>query len=359
MPTSPVPDSGAARRAVAPQPTPEALRGAYLGLLKLSLCDLAGAGTQEVRWTHDRRVFSRTLTDAQQLRHRMEGKDWPLDGLTMVGLDRLDDLQECVDSIIADGVAGDLIEAGAWRGGASILIRAALDSLGAYDRTLWVADSFRGFRPAGEDDPAADREVETEMSRIAHLAPTLPVVREYFARFGLTEGVRFVPGYFEDTMDSLRGRSWSLVRLDADTYRPTKLALDVLYPGLEAGGYLVADDYFHPYLPESCRRAIDDFRSEHSITEPIEQIDWSAGRWRKLSPAQPPRSQPPAPPEAIADPQSRPPHDRIPTDRELQMSDDITALQAQLRSAQSALRERAAGPRERLLRLTRRGVRRF
>ena len=54
----------------------------------------------------------------------------------MVGLNRLDDLQACVESVVRDGVEGDLIEAGTWRGGASILMRATLDSLGATDRTV-------------------------------------------------------------------------------------------------------------------------------------------------------------------------------------------------------------------------------
>ena len=40
------------------------------------------------------------------------GSDWPFSGLTMVGLERLDDLQACVESVVADGVEGDVIEAG-------------------------------------------------------------------------------------------------------------------------------------------------------------------------------------------------------------------------------------------------------
>ena len=54
----------------------------------------------------------------------------------MIGLRRLDDLQACVESVVADGVEGDLIEAGVWRGGASILMRATLDTLGAEGRTV-------------------------------------------------------------------------------------------------------------------------------------------------------------------------------------------------------------------------------
>src|SRR5436190_5298563 len=46
---------------------------------------------------------------------------WTLAAETMIGKERLDHLQQSVETVIADGVAGDLIEAGCWRGGAGIL----------------------------------------------------------------------------------------------------------------------------------------------------------------------------------------------------------------------------------------------
>jgi len=344
----------------------EALRSAYLELLKLSLCDLTGADTREVRWTGDNRVFWRALTDEQQLTHRREGKDWPLDGLTMIGLQRLGDLQRCVETVVRDGVAGDLIEAGAWRGGASILIRATLDSLGARDRTLWVADSFQGFPPADASDSAADRELEAAMHRIGYLAPGLETVRSYFARFGVQEGVRFVPGYFEETMDGLRGGSWALIRLDADTYRATKLSLEALYDGLAAGGYVIVDDYFHPYLPESCRLAVDEFRAQRGIEDPIEQIDWNGARWRKSAPAggdapASPTSTAPAAPAPAAPDATAPDataREAIPSDRELQLQDEVAALRSQLEVAQREIARLASSPVGRLARLAGRGPRR-
>ena len=84
----------AARPATAsgPSPDPNDLRQAYLTLLKLCLCDLAGTTTTSVARTIEGAVMSRELADAQ-LRFRAAGLDWPLHGLTMVGLARLDDLQ--------------------------------------------------------------------------------------------------------------------------------------------------------------------------------------------------------------------------------------------------------------------------
>jgi hypothetical protein len=233
MPTDPpIPDTPRPIRASGPRSDLETLRTAYLDLLKLSLCDLVGVTTHMV-WRGEHGVFSRELPDDEQRGWRVDGSDWPLNGLTMIGLRRLDDLQACVESVVGDGVEGDLIEAGAWRGGASIMIRATLDTLGADERTVWVADSFEGF-PEPQDG-SEDHELELHMSAIDYLAPKLEDVQGYFARFGCERGVRFVPGFFEETMEQLRSRRWSLIRLDADGYNATRLALDALYPLLVDG----------------------------------------------------------------------------------------------------------------------------
>jgi O-methyltransferase len=326
-------------RAGRPRPALDALRASYLDLLKLSLCDLTGAATLTVSWTGDRRVFSRELTGEDQLAWRAAGRDWPLNALTMVGLRRLDDLQSCVETVVREGVEGDLIEAGSWRGGASILMRATLDALGADERTVWVADSFQGFPAPEADGVSEDRELEADMSGLDFLAPSLGEVRANFARFGCEEGVNFVPGFFEETMPSLGGRQWSVIRLDGDTYKATRLTLEALYPGLAVGGYLISDDY--AFLP-ACRRAVDDFRRERDITEPIEQIDFNGGRWRRERPE-------PAggngaesagvsvsvtgAPRAVSERSGT----TIPTGRELQLADEVEALKARLQAAESQL----------------------
>src|SRR5215216_784729 len=249
--------SAPAVRAAGPAPDAGSLRTAYLDLLKLCLCDLTGATTQSVGALPDGVAMARELSgDGRRL--RAAGMDWPLQGLTMVGLTRLDDLQRCVETVVRDGVEGDAIEAGAWRGGAAILMRATLDSLGE-DRTVCVADSFSGFPEDGS----------TDLSAFGFLAVPLEEVRESFARLGCERGVEFVPGYFEDSLRGLADRRWAIVRLDADTYEPTRAALRALYPGLAAGGVLIVDDYGSF---EGARRAVDEFRDEHGIEEPLERL---------------------------------------------------------------------------------------
>jgi Macrocin-O-methyltransferase (TylF) len=78
---------------------------------------------------------------------RAEGLDWPARAHTMIGLKRLAKVRECVENVLADRVAGDLIETGAWRGGTTIFMRAILKVHAVTDRTVWVADSFAGLPP--------------------------------------------------------------------------------------------------------------------------------------------------------------------------------------------------------------------
>jgi O-methyltransferase len=310
--------------AAGPRPDTESLRGAYLDVLKLALCDLAGAGTTSVGKWEDGSVRSRELSGAA-LRVRAAGMDWPLHGLTMVGLNRLDDLQACVESVVADGVEGDLIEAGCWRGGASILMRAALDALEGPGRTVWVADSFQGF-------PAEDRQVG--LSAADFLAVGQDAVEANFARFGLTEGVRFVPGFFEDTLPALAGGRWAVVRLDGDTYEATRVALDSLYPGLAVGGHVVIDDF--GALPE-CRRAVEDYRREHGVDEPLVDVDWTCARWRKERevPAAGDRRALRPPAARTVRPVGRAAPRPVPTEREVALGEEVAELRRQLAAGAS------------------------
>jgi O-methyltransferase len=319
-----------APHAVGPGPDQESLRLAYLGLLKLALCDLCGPSTGSVSRRIDGSIASRELR-GEDRRLRSGGIDWPLQGLTMVGLTRLDDLQACVEAIVRDGVEGDVIEAGTWRGGASILMRATLDSLGASERTVHVADSFQGF-PAADDIG--------DLNTIDFLAVPADEVLDSFARFGLDHGVRIVEGFFEETLPALDTQQWALVRLDGDTYAATRAALDALYPRLAVGGYLLVDDYL-AMTAEECRRAVDEFRAEHEIAEPLETVDWTCVRWRRED-ATPIAPRPPQPaPAARAEAVERPHAGHVPTGRELDLEHQVAALQEQLH--RRSWRRRLAG----------------
>jgi O-methyltransferase len=335
---TPIPAPKREFSAAPPGPDAERLRAAYLSLLKLCLCDLAGGTTVSVGRTDDGLAFARQLF-GEQLQLRTNGMDWPLTGLTMVGLARLDDLHRCVETIVADDIEGDLIEAGTWRGGATILMRATLDALGAEGRTVWAADSFQGFPERDDEGDAVPSDRGDDLGAFDFLSVPLEEVKESFSRLGCSEGVRFVPGFFENTLPPLREGRWSLVRLDGDTYEATRLTLDCLYPGLSVGGYLIVDDYG---ALEECRRAVDDFRRERGLVEPIEEIDWTCVRWRRAEPEPADRPNQPAPASTRTGP-PRPSasavvrgNEGVPNLRELVLEREIAALRDRLAAAESA-----------------------
>lgn len=194
------------------------------------------------------------------------------DAETMIGTRQLDNLQECITHVIRDGVAGDLLEAGVWRGGVTIMMRAVLKAFEVTDRTVWVADSFAGL-------PPPDKAQDSYGWRGGDMAVPLEVVRDNFARYGLLDGqVRFLEGFFSDTLPHAPIERLSILRVDADLYESTRDVLDALYPKLQPGGFAIFDDYRNL---ADCRRAIDEYRGRHGIDDPIEIIDQRAVFWRK------------------------------------------------------------------------------
>ena len=267
------------------------VRGLYLDLLKRSLTHTLYAGHDAVGYPPRGRVRRqimgllrrRGIVPVRILpeheRQRAEGRAWPLFAQTMVGLERLDNLRECVEAVLEENVPGDLIEAGVWRGGASIFMRGVLRAHGVTDRTVWVADSFRGLPP-----PDADRYPEDATGNW-HTAEELTIsvdqVKENFRRYDLLDDqVRLLEGWFRDTLPTVRDRTWSVIRLDGDMYESTIDGLNNLYRGLSPGGFVIVDDYLSV---DACRRAVDDFRRAEGIEDQIVEVDWTGVYWRRSS----------------------------------------------------------------------------
>jgi O-methyltransferase len=195
---------------------------------------------------------------------------------TMIGRKRLDHLERCLETIERDSVPGDLLEAGVWRGGACIFMRGFLEAHNIPRRIVWAADSFAGL-PA--PTMAEDRDHDYSAGRFPALAVPLETVRATFARYNLLDArVRFLEGWFKDTLPNAPIERLALLRLDGDLYESTRDALNALYDRVAPGGFVVIDDYF-AFNP--CRHATDDFRAERNIGTPFERIDWSAVCWRK------------------------------------------------------------------------------
>ncbi len=211
---------------------------------------------------------------------RAEGRDWPPRAHTMIGLKRLANLRICIATILSDGIPGDLIETGVWRGGATIFMRAMLKAYGVTDRVVWVADSFAGLPPP--DVAHYPRDQGITLHKFPQLAVPLERVQENFRRYGLLDDqVRFLRGWFRDSLPQAPIERLSLLRLDGDLYESTIQALDCLYDKVSPGGFVIVDDYGNV---AACREAVRDFRAARGISDPIHAIDWGGVYWRRSGP---------------------------------------------------------------------------
>jgi O-methyltransferase len=197
---------------------------------------------------------------------------------TMIGRKRLDNIENCLALVKKDNIAGDVAEAGVWRGGASIFMKGCLNAWGMENRSLWLADSFEGLPvPSRPEDAGYD----FSATKVPILAVSLEEVQENFRRYDLLDDkVRFLKGWFRDTLPVAPIKDLALLRLDGDLYESTMDTLKALYDKVVPGGFLIVGD-FNDFEP--CRRAVLEFREQRQIKEPIETIDWTGAFWRKSS----------------------------------------------------------------------------
>lgn len=212
--------------------------------------------------------------------------DYPR-AFTSLSVGHLHHLLFCIDHVLSKGIPGDFIEAGVFRGGATILMRAALaareaeekstSALHGEQRRVFVADSFEGIPPSrravGGGIGTEDCDTWTE-----RYAVSLADVRANFRRFGLLdERVTFLPGFFNVSLPPIFGGpnaypppqqpppKLSIVRIDADAYDGVRDALESLYPHLAVGGVLIIDDW---HLVGAAAAA-HEYRAAHRITSPV------------------------------------------------------------------------------------------
>ena len=266
------------------------LRESYIQLLKsaltMTLWD-ARDGSQAMPGPKGLRIKARNLikglvgkdaapapatTSAREM-----GRDWPQLAHTMIGLQRMDNLQFCVESVIRDGVPGDMIETGVWRGGACIFMRGILKAYGVTDRLVWVADSFEGLPPPDPEKYPAD--TGDPHHTFKPLAVAVEQVQQRFTAYGLLDDqVQFLKGWFKNTLPRAPIERLAVARLDGDMYESTMDGLTWLYPKLSPGGFLIVDDYC---AVPGCKQAVEDYRRQHGIVEAVHAIDWTGAFWRR------------------------------------------------------------------------------
>jgi hypothetical protein len=250
-----------------PETKPAQLAELYLDLMERVLLGVIYEDPPIDQWSGS--VFNPTL--------RMNGRDWPAKAHSMIGFKRLRNLRDLMIQVLSDQIPGDFVETGVWRGGACIYMRAILKAFNVVDRNVWVADSFAGLpMPDLERYPVQD--LGDVHYTYKDLAVSLESVQENFRKYDLLdEHVKFLKGWFKDTLPTAPIDRIAILRLDGDMYASTMDALLALGHKVSPGGFIIVDDFG---AVEGCRKAVADYRQERKISAPIFNIDGIGAYWQ-------------------------------------------------------------------------------
>ena len=186
-------------------------------------------------------------------------------GLSMTAPVAQWELIQAIRYIEGNGIPGDIVECGVWRGG-NLVIAGLLRQRMGFDRQIWAFDTFAGMTaPSAEDfKPAEDLDVAEKFATLDHgdhnewcLASEAEVLKNFEERVG-NRDLRTVKGPVEDTLrkaENLPERI-AILRLDTDFYESTRAEMEILYPRLVSGGVLIVDDYGEW---AGARQAVDEY----------------------------------------------------------------------------------------------------
>eukprot|EP00919_Chromeraceae_sp_WS-2016_P077397 GHVR01183192.1.p1 GENE.GHVR01183192.1~~GHVR01183192.1.p1 ORF type:complete len:299 (-),score=51.65 GHVR01183192.1:1525-2421(-) len=246
---------------------------------------------------------------------------------TMLNDTKLNNIQYCVQNVVKEEIKGDFLEAGCWRGGAIIFMKACLnvyenlnhnignrniiaacrfsESLpldGFFLRMLIIIVSrLHIFMPLTLKQYVANKILEgfpneefsqETISKIIKLGKNISLFQrpevpradkddfiESLKRFNLYDNKIIIKsGWFKDTFPTINIKNLAILRIDCDFYDSTLYTLDMFYKKLSIGGYCIIDDY---YGFIECKEAVDKFRKVNYIKDKIIKIDNIGVYWKK------------------------------------------------------------------------------
>jgi len=203
---------------------------------------------------------------------------------TMTSPERIYGLLAAVRYLEMNGISGDIVECGVWKGGSMMAVVKALLARKSTERELYLYDTFAGMTaPSNRDSSKFERKTTQESfdsmqegdGTCKWCFSSLEETRRNVTSVGYPEGkIHFIKGPVEETIPKTIPDRIALLRLDTDFYESSKHEMVHLFPRLVSGGVLLLDDYGHW---EGQRLAVDEYLSEHKIPLLLNRLDY-AGR---------------------------------------------------------------------------------
>ena len=162
-------------------------------------------------------------------------------------------LESFAKIVYTKGIAGEVCEAGVYRGGFAKEINRCFP-----DRTLYLFDTF-----AGHDlrDIAIER--KNHFSQVEANTLAMTSVEEVLAKMPVQSKCVVKKGYFPDTFD-LNNEKFCFVNIDFDLYQPIKAALELFYPRMSPGGLILIHDYMWSFV-QGASVAVNEFAAKNGL----------------------------------------------------------------------------------------------
>ncbi len=225
---------------------------------------------------NDPKVSAPDITDPEFLKIYHLAKPY-----TATSIHRMYALFMAVKYVIQNGIEGDFVECGVWKGGSTMVIAATLKLLEVTDRKLYLYDTFEGMSTPTADDVDlkgrdADYLLYGGVQELVDENICFSPIEEVKANMALTgypdKHTYYVKGMVEDTIPGVIQEKIALLRLDTDFYESTKHEMLHLYPLLVKRGILLIDDYGHW---QGARKAIDEYFEANNIHSYLSRIDYT------------------------------------------------------------------------------------
>ncbi|MFM6006440.1 MAG: TylF/MycF/NovP-related O-methyltransferase [Sphaerospermopsis kisseleviana] len=232
-----------------------------------------------LRYLYGVKAFAARIYGDKSLRMKTS-LTWKLLPYTMGGSKALENAFEVTALAELRNLPGAIVECGVAQGGTSAMMALTNRLLSQQTRQKWLFDSYEGLpEPTAEDYEGGKAGNFIRPLPKGSCLGTIEQVSELmFDKLGFPQAeTHLVKGWFQDTVPAYRQQvgEIAVLRLDGDWYESTKVPLENFYDLVVTGGLIIVDDYATCF---GSRKAVDEFRSVHNITNPL-KADGRGGVW--------------------------------------------------------------------------------
>lgn len=197
----------------------------------------------------------------------------------MTSTERISCLYDSLEYINKNNIVGSYVECGVWRGGNIIGMLKYLEEKSNFNEEIYLYDTFSGMT----NPESVDKDLnEVSAEDIVHLPNILCYSSLDEVKYNISNNtnypldkINYIVGDVSETLLDKKNipQKISLLRLDTDWYKSTKIELEILWDKLVDGGVLIIDDYGHW---SGCKKAVDEFFQDKLYK--FEKIDYTGIR---------------------------------------------------------------------------------